>query len=396
MKFNIPILTASLIILSSCSDVNSESFEGPYIPENKVMLIMGQDLDTIREYNQSNCCVKPAGLTGYIGLYNILSPEANYGGTGFDENGEIAADADWGSGSSNIYKTSLENPGTPIVIGLSFTENDHPGAIEDLLAGKYDDNIAHLARLIIKMDVPVYLRVGYEFDGAWNSGYENSVAYKAGFRKIVLGLRAAGANNISNIWQASTSPIDDLIEGGKKEDISDWYPGDDVVDWFGTSWFITHDEIATVPSAPSHATQRELVEEVLSIARLKSKPVMISEAAPQGYDLSEETNANIGPILDGTAAGNRTKKTADQIWSEWYAPLFSYIKQNKDIIRGFAYINTNWQTQDLWDAPYEGGYWGDTRLQANEEVTRRWNEEMKNPIWLLGGDDLLDELDNIN
>ena len=27
----------------------------------------------------------------------------------------------------------------------------------------------------------------------------------------------------------------------------------------------------------------------------------------------------------------------------------------------------------MWDAPYEGGYWGDSRLQVNAAIAERWS-----------------------
>jgi len=54
-----------------------------------------------------------------------------------------------------------------------------------------------------------------------------------------------------------------------------------------------------------------------------------------------------------------------EISETWYAPLFQYMKENDEVIRAFACINANWDTQTRWGEPYNGGYWGDSRLQTN-------------------------------
>jgi len=68
---------------------------------------------------------------------------------------------------------------------------------------------------------------------------------------------------------------------------------------------------------------------------------------------------------------------ADAIWQEWFEPLFTYIEENRDVIGILAYINTHWDAQPMWGSPYTNGYWGDTRLQNNPTLVKRWNERIK-------------------
>ena len=219
-------------------------------------------------------------------------------------------------------------------------------------------------------DRPVYLRIGYEFDGVWNRGYENPQQYIAAYRRIVDVMQKQGVSNTVYVWQASASPVDDLLEG-KREDIKQWYPGDAYVDWLGLSWFDMPDR--RYKHAP---TQRELADEVLQLARSKSKPVMIAEVAPQGFDLAMLTVANRFPLLDGQAGGNSRKLTAPAIWQQWYAPFFAYVRGNADVIGAVAYVNAHWDSQPMWNVPYHNGYWGDSRLQVNVGISRHWLQEV--------------------
>ena len=125
-------------------------------------------------------------------------------------------------------------------------------------------------------------------------------------------------------------------------------------------------------SLPSSAGT--LIGNLLEFARDRGKPVMIAEATPQGYDLVNMTRANITPTWDGPAGENVSTVTADQVWDEWFAPLFHLMNKHRDVIRALAYINCHWDSQDMWDAPYESGYWGDSRVQASPLIARRFSD----------------------
>ena len=58
------------------------------------------------------------------------------------------------------------------------------------------------------------------------------------------------------------------------------------------SWFLRTNETATSGGTPS--TQLFLSDEMMNLARERNKPMMICEAAAQGYDILEGTNSNIG------------------------------------------------------------------------------------------------------
>ena len=219
----------------------------------------------------------------------------------------------------------------------------------------------------------VYLRIGYEFDGAWNHGYADADLYKAAYRHIVDGLRREGASNIEYVLQAGAAGVDEIIDR-RHEDIANWYPGDDYVDWLALSWFMNPDERSIVdtgefiPMSPG-----ELSDEVLRLARDRGKPVMIAEASPQAMDLNEKFTANHSPLWDGESASNRQTMSDDEIWDYWFAPLFAYMNDNSDVIYALAYINADWDSQPMWGPPYESGFWGDTRLEANDEIANRFN-----------------------
>lgn len=360
-------------------------------PKGQTLLIIGQELKSVADYvHQCKSCPTPAGVTTYLGFYDLLNAPV-FGGLGENARGKAAPDADWGAGKTSAAKMLAQHPDSALVLGLHMSNAGRAGGLAEIARGVHDDKIARLAAFFIAAKRPVYLRIGYEFDGLWNQGYESRENYIAAYRHIVDGLRARNVTNVAYVWQASASPIDDILEQGHHENIRDWYPGSSYVDWMGLSWFLTPQ---STPRASNLKVpgQRELAEEVLEFARAEHKPVMIAESTPQGYDLEELTHANISPVWDGPAGGDPGKRTPEQIWSEWYAPLFAFIDEHRDVIGALAYINAHWDAQAMWGKPYASGYWGDSRIQANPTLEKMWLAEVQKPAWLHGGPKLFDTL----
>ncbi len=356
--------------LSACEHTVAESEPRLYF--------IGQDLGAIRGYNESQCCIDANGGTAYLGFFSLLNPEANYGGLGVDsELQPVASEAGWGAGPVSARKTAEEAGGEFLAIGLSMTEEPNPGDFARIAEGKFDAEIDHLAAFIELTGKTTLLRIGYEFDGSWNGPYANQQAYISAWRHIVERIRAKGVSNVQFVWQGSASPIDDVIDQGH-EDIAAWYPGDEYVDWVGTSWFLLADEIPDAAKSDNFTpkSHRELTDELVEFARARGKLVFVAELSPQGFDLDEGTRRNIGAIWDGDSGEDLRTMSPDEIWRTWYAPFLDYLDQNSDVIQAVAYINADWDSQPMWGAPYASGYWGDSRLQSSPEIAERWNDKI--------------------
>jgi hypothetical protein len=359
-------------------------------PAGKQLLIIGQDLESVKRYAASKNYPPPGGYTVYINLFavNDSTGQYPYGGLGEDVNGNPVGDVDWGAGPVNAHSAAFDPlyRNSVLVIGLYMNE---PGKFERVEQGGSDAEIIRLGKFIRTVRKPVYLRIGYEFDGVWNNSYANQEIYKAAFRRVTEELRKQGVKNFATVWQASASPLDDIIEK-KHENIEAWYPGDDVVDWMALSWFL--DPGYQSPIAEVKTTQGELADEVLALARRHKKPVMIAESAPEGYDLKDLTRKNITGVLDGEAGKNVRQVNAPEIWKAWFQPYFSFIEKNKDIVRAVAYINGNWDIQKMWGPPYTGSYWGNSQVQENKYISDHWKKEIKKKNWLHGSTELFQTL----
>jgi len=230
------IILGFLFLMSGVLSLQAQKFVPP---QGKTLLIIGQDLASISGYTSSGYFPVLGGITSYVSLYDCANPSAYYpfGGLGEKLDGTVALDIDWGSGPLNTHNAAMGFPHSTLAIGLYMTEDYFPNGLAKIANGDYNTEIIRLATAIKNFDKPTYLRIGYEFDGKWNTGYENRENFKNAFRHIVDVIRPI-APKCEMVLQACTSPVDDIIEN-VHENISDWYPGDEYVDWMGLSWFLS-------------------------------------------------------------------------------------------------------------------------------------------------------------
>ncbi len=370
------VIATTLAACTTLSDRGSANAP-EHISAPDSIFFIGQDLDAIRGYYASDCCTPADGTTAYLSLYDLRAAPG-FGGLGRDLDGRsVSPEASWGSGPVDAYQSVEAFPAPHFAIGLYIAENGQPNGLRRIADGEFDAEILRLSELMKSVPGQVFLRIGYEFDGAWNLGQSDAGNYIAAYRRIVDIIRADGATNGVFVWQASASILDDLIER-QHEDIRLWFPGNDYVDWLALSWFSLPDATAIVDGAYEAKKPMELANEVVVFARELNKPVLIAESAPQGYDIARKFRANINPVLDGPSGENRVYLSSEDLWHEWYAPLFEWMQENRDVVRGLAYINVNWDNQPMWGPPYQNGFWGDSRLQENPEIAARFVRSLAN------------------
>lgn len=211
-------------------------------------------------------------------------------------------------------------------IGLSMTTDGQPQNHyeDDVAAGLMDEDIDHLIQGLRYLAMPAYLRIGYEFNGrAWN-GYEPET-YKAAFIRITEKLRVSQLE-VATVWDFS-------LDGDMA--FMDFYPGDDVVDWWGTNPF-SKEHIANVHNLA-----------FLDSAWVHQKPVLIGESTPR----------YVG-VLQGQTS-----------WDLWFDPFFDLIHSQPGL-KMLGYINWNWTQYPYWSN------WGDARLEMNAIVSQLYIGEM--------------------
>lgn len=354
----------------------------PHVPPaSQLLLFVGQDSDTLSDYQQAVPEHQITGITLYTNL-KAGDPQQTFTG--------IHRAADWQSGTVDFSASLQAFPDAALAIGLAFDQCGSEPHSSRIANGDYDRSIAWLGDYLRALAPrAIFLRIGYEFDGPWNCYHPDT--YKPAFRRIVEGIRARGANNVAMIWQSAVWP--DPVIAGEQQALYDhrqdqhllrWYPGDDVVDWTAMSVF--YRDLSQWQHTPVD-TPQQAQQQFLAFSRRQVKPLMIAEAAPQGF--------RVGKLSQSPIHSNQpVPVSAEYIWQAWYQPFFDFIYANRDTIRAVAYINAHWESQGMWQcapgsAPpaqdCRNGNWGDSRVQANPLILSRWLNEVTNPaLWVQG------------
>ncbi len=215
-------------------------------------------------------------------------------------------------------------------IGVAMTHDGEPEKHYEhqVAAGDFDAEIQNLVNSLRNIGRPVYLRLGYEFNGQWN-GYEPEPFAEA-FRMVAKEIKKENLD-VAMVWCGSAdAPFTNFM---------DYYPGDEYVDWFGVDIFVA-------PHFTSPWTKA-----MLDSAHAHQKPVLIGESTPRNT---------------GTLEGKDS-------WYNWFEGYFKFIQENAGI-KMFSYINWNWN-ETRWD-------WGDCRIEINEYVTNRFKGEMDSAFYL--------------
>ena len=257
---------------------------------------------------------------------------------------------DSGGGPMFLSELAGAYPGVPLSLGLYLVDD-----LAQVVAGERDAAIAELGQELASYGVPVLVRVGYEFDVDWS--HYDADEYRAAFVRIGDGLRAE-ATEVELVWQSAASCDTSMAERER------YYPGDDYVDYVAVSFF-----------SQSRCAFQPLLD-LVGFARQHQRPFFVAEAAPQGFDLGDATFS-----ADGQ---QRQPAPASLSYEQWFQPFFEFVHQHSDVVRGVSYINSDWDAQPSWSAPYANGYFGDSRVQADPEIERRWLEELEDPRWLAG------------
>ncbi|MEM8764325.1 MAG: 1,4-beta-xylanase [Bacteroidota bacterium] len=337
-----PFVRLLLLVLCTCG-----AFAQKFEPKTGDCLVfIGQDLGAtggLDDYSQgySDYFETPAGVT----VYTNLSPGGEsygYYNKGLDG---IQTKANWGAGDSwaNAYLQDSTFTNSALAIGLSLVNHE-----KKVAKGAHDDLIAELGIWIKSIKRPVFLRIGYEFDG-WEWNHYQRKPYLKAWERIHTIFQELEVANVALVWQSKGT-------GSDQKTLEAWYPGDTLVDWCAYSYFGQPDT------------------EMIHFARKHKKPVFIAEATPvrQVENLYFETN-----LKDETSG--------PKIWKAWFEPFFAILEQNSDVIKAFSYINADWSSQPMWitNPVFQKV---DARLQVNEYIGKKWKTEMERTRYLHADD----------
>jgi len=339
--FLVVLFYSTVYVLNAQSDYDSlsiEEFNYSYLdtkyvpPPGKTLLIMGQTKERIDEYMDNYSDQKlPAGWAAYWGVS--------------DKRG-ITNDFEVTPGNTQNHKYLVNQFPNAIIQSAMWMVGMYDIA-KKTSEGAYDDALKKYVKWARATDRPIYLRIGYEFDGIHNELEPKE--YVKAYRYVVDFLRSKKVDNVAFVWHSYAS------ERYKGYPLSDWYPGNDYVDWVGISVF-------------GHAYNGEdfgpHCDEVLTFAKNHKKPVMIAESNP----------------IHGITP------SSDAVWKEWFVPFFAFIEKKN--IKAVSFINENWPQTGIPGI----GSWKDSRLWNNPQVGSAWFKEVSKDRYLMASPDLFEIL----
>eukprot|EP00041_Stephanoeca_diplocostata_P009314 m.143162 g.143162 ORF g.143162 m.143162 type:complete len:494 (-) comp17690_c0_seq2:359-1840(-) len=193
--------------------------------------------------------------------------------TGLSDFNSLGAGLAWANGLisilDNVSAAHANNQGKMLLpqIGLALPH----GSDLDFVANstKYDTAVHEFAKALVALRREAFVRIGYEFNGNWNDYPAD--AYIAAFRKIV----APWPPTVARIWDGACDAY-----GPGRLNFSAWYPGDDVVDWWGINIFGSQNDDPSRETGGS-CPQCKCTTDFIAAAQLASYPVVIGESTPR-------------------------------------------------------------------------------------------------------------------
>jgi Glycosyl hydrolase family 26 len=334
-----------------------EKFE----PANgKVILFAGQDLEAIGgtdKYTDGyfDHFPAPGGFTQYT---DFLTGHETFGLVHKGLDGLTTLD-NWGDGDESMAVTVADKDfnNSCLAIGLDISQ----GNDSVTTTGSYDSLIYRLGNWIkTQGNRPVFLRIGYEFDGeSWN--HYKKEFYIPAWKRIRQKLDSMGVTNVAYVWQSQGA-------GASREVLNSFYPGDEYVDWVAFSYF-------DAAAGANHA--------MIQFGRDHHKPLFIAEASPVFPD-----EKFVGKPLDLTKTEDATR-----VWKDWFTPLFKMVDDNPDVIKAIHYINCPWKARKMWK---DNGYFKniDARITKNDSMKVWWLRETSKEKYLKASDTLFSYLWN--
>jgi hypothetical protein len=222
-------------------------------------------------------------------------------------------------------------------------------ALDEVLAGKHDAYIDGFARAAAEFGRPVLIRFLHEFNGNWYvwGGFKNGAAsggpakVKAVWRYVVDRFRAIGTPKVLWLWCPHVPTADVPTEGWN--DVENYYPGDDYVDWFGMdgyNWYPKDPWGGVRPYQDFDTAFRPLYDRLVALA---PKPISISEISS-----GEFTYGQVGK-------------------PEWIADTFERMK-DYPAVRLYSWFNVN---KEL-----------DWRVDSTPAVLAAFRRAMSDPYFL--------------
>jgi len=303
MKKNKILLSLTIASILATSQTFANSAVGAYVDND------AWNLSNIQQYNDN--------VTRNAATINIFA----------------SFNADWSTLSYQANNIVSSNA-TPLITWLPSTNKDigNENILQEITEGKWD---SYIDKWILGFkdwrntyDVDnqpkIMLRFAHEFNGTWYNWGNKPEQLKAAWVYLHDKFEDAKINDaVSWVWCASAVDVDDY------NDISAYYPGDDVVDWLaidGYNWGSNYSFSHWKSFSEIFSFQY-----VKMVKQFPDKPIMLAEvASAEPHDQPDPEWGQDGNDSDA----NESKE-------DWVADMMLSVQKDYPAINAIVWFNTN-------------------------------------------------------
>ncbi|HSY14605.1 MAG TPA: glycosyl hydrolase [Jatrophihabitantaceae bacterium] len=263
---------------SRAPSIPVDAFGGPEIPQKAALLRPERDYFGVAE----------DGVPGDVPLLKSVATAA----------GKAPSSLEWFSyWDSGFDATKVDDAwdadALPVITWMSeASDNTAPNAstytLANIVAGKFDPYLLQYAGAVLKTGLPVAIRLDHEMNGDWypwsaglpanqpaKSDPDQANLYVQAWQHVWNVFNSVGANS-DVIWLWTPSRVDTITPGSKvsgfkyETSLAQDYPGDQYVDWVGTSAYEYKPTDAWTYSGTFAKT-------IAALKSVTSKPIFIAE-----------------------------------------------------------------------------------------------------------------------
>lgn len=252
-----------------------------------------------------------------------------------------ASTLSWAQGLKSELSTLSPNP-IMVQVGYDMCASYCNGSNDvtaQIVAGDYDANLQGFCTALQTLGVPVYVRIGYEFNGGWNS--YNPGTYPGAFQVVANALHACSGVRVATVWDVSVVANTPYTQ---------YYPGDSYVDWWGANYY------------PASDFTNPYGIQFVADSQTHRKPLMFGEASPQTVGAEQGLTS----------------------WDTWFVPFFNLVNTTPNL-KMYTYINANWALT-AWP------YMGDAIIPADSVVAQNFQAQLAGKPYLFSSAGLAGEL----
>lgn len=332
IEFDRRSLTVMASVLLSLSMAHAAPMTGAYIVGD------GWNTTNISQFKQSSG--KPLAVVNFF--------------TSFDYN--------WSNQLKYQTSNIVAQGGTPMITLMPVVSARRVNLLPEIVAGQWntylDAWIAGLKSWQNQYPVAnrptIMLRFAHEFNGNWYPWGNDPNNLRAAWRYVHARFAAAGVHNVEWVWCINNVSVDSY------NDITRYYPGDDVVDWTsidGYNWGSNYS-----------FSQWKSFDETFSVPYLKlvttfaNKPIVLAEVA--SAEPSDTPRATYGQT------GNNTD--ANESKAAWVADMYNRIPAQYLAIKAVSWFNINKELSWSLNGVAQNGA-ANTGMDQYRQAIATWN-----------------------